>query len=113
MGGEMRKVGMKFPPQVLDELSCRAFDVSDQGVTPRLHISGKIIPRGAGVAAGLRDGPVHNIFAGAVSGGEGREFLIYNQRSRGVAQPGSAPALGAQKPALKALLFLTAFPKKQ
>jgi len=31
----------------------------------------------------------------------------YNHDSRGVAQPGSAPALGAHSPALNALLVLT------
>src|SRR5262249_50253814 len=37
----------------------------------------------------------------------------FSRGCRGVAQPGSAPALGARKPGLFALPFLTTFPKKQ
>ena len=37
----------------------------------------------------------------------GGKPVIYNWICRGVAQPGSAPALGAHTPALNALLVLT------
>src|SRR5579859_7587579 len=94
MGGEVGKVGMKLPPQVLDELSCRAFDVSDQGVTPRLHISTKIIP--CRWNRRFAEYWIGNDYARDSAGAASEErFVVYNQRSRGVAQPGSAPALGA------------------
>ena len=37
MGREVRKVGMQLPPKVLDELSCRTFDIRHQRVTGLLH----------------------------------------------------------------------------
>jgi len=37
MSGEVREVRMQFPPKVLDELPCRAFQVSHERVTRVLH----------------------------------------------------------------------------
>jgi len=37
MGRNLREIGMQFPPEVLDELSCRTLDIRDECVTRLLH----------------------------------------------------------------------------
>ena len=37
MGRKLREIGMQFPPEALDELSCRTLHIRDQCVTRLLH----------------------------------------------------------------------------
>jgi hypothetical protein len=98
MSCKMRERGMQLAPEMFDKLSDWISQVSHQGVTRVRHHPVQIIRCSHEWEAGLQPNP-------------GGKEVRYNRRvhlhSRGVAQPGSAPALGARTPALNALLVLT------
>src|SRR5207245_11175900 len=88
-GREVSMIGMQFLAQPLDKFSGRISDVGHQSVARSLHPEGII-----------------NLCAISPSPPRKQSAIIEktHHQSRGVAQPGSAPALGAHMPALKALL---------
>ena len=87
MGWQMGQIGMQFLPEILHKLPDRIPHIGHQGITGILHIRIENYTRGAGFCVQLDESVVG--------------YNRCNLTSRGVAQPGSAPALGAGGPRFK------------
>src|SRR5437667_7747457 len=80
VGREVSMIGMQFLAQPLDKFSGRISDVGHQSIARSLH-SGRIINL--------------CVISGSPPGKQSAIIEKTHHQSRGVAQPGSAPALGA------------------
>src|SRR3974390_57061 len=82
MGRQVRKVGMEFAPEVLDELSCGVFQIRHQRVTRILHAGQKLYA--------ARETGVRSLGAGRVTEGT-------SPKSRGFAEkPGRSMGFSVQ-----------------